>query len=206
MAILGQQIAVLAKVGRSTSNALNVEIVDTAGQVIATAQQKFSAGVLFGFKNGGKSRYTLTAGNRQITVDVAGTTTISEGDSVLGRVIPHDGGVRLDDATGSTLALVRPYAGLRADEPWVHPVMSPQGGQFGALSLMRSKSPFFDRDLEMLVDHALFDYPITAQQSLKIPSKGASLRLNQPVDAYLGDLLVCACVDFAVLPRGYVGS
>jgi hypothetical protein len=61
-------------------------------------------------------------------------------------------------------------------------------------------------DLEMLLDHALLDYPITAQQSLKIPSKGASLRLNQPVDAYLGDLLVCACVDFPVLPRGYVSS
>jgi hypothetical protein len=206
MSILGQQIAVLAKVGRSTSNALNVEIVDTAGQMVATAQQKFSAGVLFGFKNGGKSRYTLTAGNRQITVDVAGTTTISEGDSVLGQVVPHDGAARIDDAAGSTLALVRPYAGLRADEPWVHPILSPHGGELGTLGLMRSKAPFFDRDLEMLIDHALFDWPITAQQSLKVPSMGVSLRLTQPVDARLGDLLVCACVDFSVLPRGYVSS
>src|SRR6185312_3991618 len=136
MAILAQNIAVMAKVSRANTNSLYVEIVDTSGQLIGTARQKFGAGVLFGFKNGGKSRYTLTAGERQITIDVAGSTTISEGDLVLGRIVPHDGGVRLEDGAGGTLAHVRPFTGMRGDDPWIHPVVSSRGEQIGQLSLM----------------------------------------------------------------------
>jgi hypothetical protein len=40
--------------------------------------------------------------------------------------------------------------------------------------------------------------------SLKVPSAGASLQLNAPVAPELGDVLAAACVDFTVLPRGYI--
>jgi hypothetical protein len=39
---------------------------------------------------------------------------------------------------------------------------------------------------------------------LKVPSAGALLRLNAPVAPELGDILAAACVDFSVLPRGYI--
>ncbi len=40
--------------------------------------------------------------------------------------------------------------------------------------------------------------------TLKAPSAGAMLRLRTPVNAWLGDMLAAACVDFSVLPRGYI--
>ncbi|HUO40889.1 MAG TPA: hypothetical protein VMU34_24980 [Mycobacterium sp.] len=40
--------------------------------------------------------------------------------------------------------------------------------------------------------------------TLKAPSAGAMLRLRAPVNAWLGDMLAAACVDFSVLPRGYI--
>ncbi|HTY34522.1 hypothetical protein [Mycobacterium sp.] len=40
--------------------------------------------------------------------------------------------------------------------------------------------------------------------TLKAPSAGAMLKLRAPVAPQLGDLLAAACVDFSVLPRGYV--
>lgn len=40
--------------------------------------------------------------------------------------------------------------------------------------------------------------------SLKAPSAGAMLQLSAPVAPELGDVLAAACVDFSVLPRGYI--
>jgi hypothetical protein len=47
----------------------------------------------------------------------------------------------------------------------------------------------------------LFDYNVNVQ---KTPSAGALLRLRAPVPQELGDVMAAACVDFSVLPRGYV--
>ncbi|WP_297731786.1 hypothetical protein [Mycobacterium sp.] len=40
--------------------------------------------------------------------------------------------------------------------------------------------------------------------TLKAPSAGAMLELRAPVAPQLGDMLAAACVDFSVLPRGYI--
>ena len=40
--------------------------------------------------------------------------------------------------------------------------------------------------------------------TLKAPSAGVRLKLGAPVAPELGDVLAAACVDFAVLPRGYI--
>lgn len=40
--------------------------------------------------------------------------------------------------------------------------------------------------------------------SLKAPSAGVLLELRAPVAPEVGDVLAAACVDFWVLPRGYV--
>ena len=40
--------------------------------------------------------------------------------------------------------------------------------------------------------------------SLKAPSAGVLLQLAAPVPPVLGDVLAAACIDFTVLPRGYL--
>jgi hypothetical protein len=42
--------------------------------------------------------------------------------------------------------------------------------------------------------------------SLRFPTVGSVLELARPVPELLGDLLVAACVDICVLPRGYVAA
>jgi hypothetical protein len=40
--------------------------------------------------------------------------------------------------------------------------------------------------------------------ALKPPSAGVLLKLSAPVAPELGDVLAAACLDFSVLPRGYI--
>jgi ferredoxin-NADP reductase len=81
MPILGNATAIVARVTRSTSNALRVELNTPDGTELARAQQKGGAAVLFGFKNGGKSDYTLSsAAGEEFRVAVAGATTITQQD------------------------------------------------------------------------------------------------------------------------------
>ena len=56
-------------------------------------------------------------------------------------------------------------------------------------------------DIEFEAIQLLFNQNIA---TLKAPSAGALLKLHAPVGPRLGDLLASACVDFSVLPRGYI--
>jgi len=173
-----------------------VAIKDESGKDLASARQKGGAGVLFGFKNGGKGSYTLSAGTDELAIEVGASTTISRGSTVIGKVVPSDGACRFEDGGGTTLAVVRPHTGVKGDDPWTHPLLSPQGGELGTLKLMRSHTTWSDIAQEIwLWDKA---------GSLKAPSSGVLISLNAPVSEVLGDVLVAACVDFSVLPRGYV--
>jgi hypothetical protein len=56
-------------------------------------------------------------------------------------------------------------------------------------------------DIDSEAMQLLFDYNVNVQ---KTPSAGAQLKLRAPVAPEFGDILAAACVDFSVLPRGYV--
>jgi hypothetical protein len=202
--ILGSRTVAVATLRRSPNNALIADIKDQAGNTIGEAKQKFSAGVLFGFKNGGKSSYTLTAGNRTVTIDVAATTTVTDADVVLGRIAPHDGAARIEDSAGAVLALIRPFEGKKGDDPWRHPIVSPRGDLLGSLNLMRTHQPLLTADDWAWIDHEIFGFALHSTTALKTPALGTALQLAAPVDPRLGDLLACAAVDFSVLPRGYI--
>jgi hypothetical protein len=105
---------------------------------LGRAQQKGGAAVLFGFKNGGKSDYTLS---------------------------------------------------------------SAAGDELGVLTLITVHTGWHGIDSEAM--QLLFDYNVNAQ---KTPSAGALLKLHPPVPPEFGDIMAAACVDFSVLPRGYVAS
>ncbi|MGD1281736.1 hypothetical protein ACKUUI_03925 [Mycobacterium seoulense] len=200
MSILGDATVVLARLTRSTSNALRVELSTPDGTELARAQQKGGAAVLFGFKNGGKSEYTLSAASGdELKIAVAGTTTITKQNTPVGKIVPADGAARLEDGGGTVLAVVRPHSGHKADNAWHHRLLSPSGEALGVLTLMTVHTGWSDIESEAI--QLLFNRNVA---TLKAPSAGAMLTLAAPVHPQLGDVLAAACVDFSVLPRGYI--
>src|SRR6516162_6168821 len=187
MPILGDATVIAGRLSRSTSNALRVQLTTPDGTELAHALQTGGAAVLFGFKNGGKSDYTLSsAAGEEFRIAVAGTTTITTQDRPVGRIVP---------ANGAVLAVVQPHTGFKADNAWHHRILSPAGQELGVLSLMRAHIGW--RDIEEEAYQLLLNYNVT---SLKAPSYGALLKLSAPVPSQLGDVLAAACVDFSVLP------
>lgn len=201
MPILGNATAVAAKVSRATSNALRIELTTPDGAELARAQQKGGVGVLLGFKNGGKSDYTLSSpAGEELRLSVGATTTVTNQNAPVGKIVPSDGAARLEDGGGTVLAAIRPHAGSKADGAWHHPILSPAGDQLGVLTLMTVHTGW--RDIEFEAVQLLANTNIA---TLKAPSAGAMLELRAPVHPVLGDMLAAACVDFSVLPRGYIG-
>jgi hypothetical protein len=201
MSMLGNATVVVARVTRSTSNALRVELATPDGTELARARQKGGAAVLFGFKNGGKSEYTLSAPTGdELKIEVGATTTVSDGNTPVGKIVPADGAARLEDGGGTVLAVVRPHTGHKADGAWHHRLLSPSGEVVGVLTLMTVHTGWSDIESEAI--QLLFNRNLA---TLKAPSAGAMLTLAAPVDPHLGDVLAAACVDFSVLPRGYIG-
>lgn len=200
MPILGNATTVAAQLTKAASNALRVQLATSDGTELGRAQQKGGAAVLFGFKNGGKSDYTLSsAAGDELQIAVAGTTTITRQNSPVGRIVPADGAARLEDGGGTVLAVIQPHSGFKADRAWHHRIVSPANGELGVLTLVTVHTGWRDIDSEAM--QLLFDYNVNAQ---KLPSAGALLRLRAPVAPVLGDVMAAACVDFSVLPRGYV--
>jgi hypothetical protein len=200
MPILGDATTVTARLTKAASNALRMQLATVEGTELGRAQQKGGAAVLFGFKNGGKSDYTLSgAGGDELQIAVAGTTTITRQDSPVGRIVPADGAARLEDGGGTVLAVIKPHSGFKADHAWHHRILSPAGDELGVLTLMTVHTGWRDIDSEAM--QLLFDYNVNTQ---KLPSAGALLKLRAPVAPELGDVMAAACVDFSVLPRGYV--
>ncbi|ORW32786.1 hypothetical protein AWB91_09900 [Mycobacterium paraense] len=185
---------------RATSNALRIGLTGPDGTELARAQQKGGVGVLLGFKNGGKSDYTLSgAAGDELRLAVAGTTTVTNRDGTVGKIVPADGAARLEDGGGTVLAVLRPHTGSKADGAWDHPILAPAGDELGVLTLMTVHTGW--RDIETEAIQLLSNQNIA---TLKAPSAGAMLKLRAPAFPQLGDMLAAACVDFSVLPRGYL--
>jgi hypothetical protein len=124
--ILGDATVVAAKLSRSVSNALRVQLTTPSGIELAHAQQKGGVGVLLGFKNGGTATYTVSAANGEaLQIDVAGTTTVTNSDRILGKIVPADDAARFENAAGAVLAVLRPHVGFKADNAWHHPILTP---------------------------------------------------------------------------------
>jgi hypothetical protein len=200
MPILGNAIAAAAHVTRSTSNALRIQIKAPDGSELAQARQKGGAAVLLGFKNGGKGDYTLSsAAGDELRIAVAATTTITRQNAPVGRIAPANGAARFEDGGGTVLAVIEPYSGSKADSAWHHRILSPAGDELGVLTLMTVHTGWTDIQTE--ATQLLLNQNVG---SLKVPSAGALLQLGAPVAPEFGDILAAACVDFSVLPRGYI--
>jgi len=200
MPILGDATTVIARVARSTSNALRVQLTTPGGTELAHAQQKGGVAVLLGYKNGGKSNYTLSsAAGDELRIAVAKTTTVTRQNTPTGKIVPADGAVRFESGGGTVLAVVHPHRGSKADSAWHHRILSPAGDELGVLTLMKAQNGWTGIAAETTL--WLLNENVGA---LKVPSAGALLELRAPVAPALDDVLAAACIDFSVLPRGYI--
>ncbi|HME74390.1 MAG TPA: hypothetical protein VKI00_01670 [Mycobacterium sp.] len=156
--------------------------------------------MLLGFKNGGKGDYTLsnTAGD-ELGIAVARTTTVVRQNIPVGKIPPADGAARFETGGGTTLAVVEPHSGSKADSAWHHRILSAAGDELGVLTLMRAQNGWTGIAAETTL--WLLNENVGA---LKPPSAGVLLELSSPVAPEVGDVLAAACVDFSVLPRGYI--
>jgi antitoxin (DNA-binding transcriptional repressor) of toxin-antitoxin stability system len=200
MPILGDATIAFALLTRSTSNALRVQLTSPDGTELAHAQQKAGAAVLLGYKNGGKSNYMLsnTAGD-ELRIAVARTTTITKQNTPVGKIVPADGAARFETGDGTTLAVIQPHTGSKTDSAWHHRILSSADDELGVLTLMRAQNGWSGIAAETTL--WLLNQNVGA---LKPPSAGVLLKLGAPVAPELGDVLAAACIDFSVLPRGYI--
>ncbi len=130
---------------------------------------------------------------------MAATTTITRQNTPLGGVAPANGAARFEDGAGTVLALAEPYRGSKADSAWRHRILSPAGNELGVLTLMTVPTGW--TDIRNEATQFLLNQNVG---SLKAPSAGVLLQLHAPLAPELGDILAAACVDFSVLPRGYI--
>lgn len=188
-----------ARVSRATSNALKVELQVQDGVVAASARQKGGVGVLLGFKNGGKASYTLDAKGMHMDIAVAPTSVVTRDGSPLGRIVGTGTAAHIEDAGGTVLAHVHPYAGPKSDNAYAQTLSSPSGDRLGTLTLMRT-SAGWNTIVDVLEWVSMIDF---VGSGLKAPSAGALLQLDKPVPDVLADLLAAALVDASVFPRVY---
>jgi len=75
-------------IDEAASNALRIRLATPDGTELGRAQQKGGAAVLFGFKNGGRSDYTLSsAAGDELQIAVAGTTTVTRQNTPIGKIV-----------------------------------------------------------------------------------------------------------------------
>ena len=164
MPILGAATTIAARLTKSASNALRIQLATPDGTELAHAQQKGGAGVLFGFKNCDKSDYTLSSvAGDELRKAVARTTTITRQNSPVGRRAPAGAAARLEDASGTVLALVQPHSGFKADRAWHHRILSPAGDELGVLSLITVHTGWRD--------HRLRGHPIAVRSTTSTSSR-----------------------------------
>src|ERR1700751_4136423 len=97
MQILGEATVAIARLARSRRNTFKVQLTPPDDTELAYAQQKGGVAVLLGYKNGGKSNYTLSnpAGD-ELRIAVGKTTTVTRQNTPIGKIVPADGAVRFE--------------------------------------------------------------------------------------------------------------
>jgi hypothetical protein len=199
VSILGDRLALSARVHRARSNALVVTYSGQDGRDVATGRQKGTTAVLLGLKNGGRAAYAIEGGGTRLEVAVAATTKVSRDGKALGSIVGQGTSARIESATAGLLAQVHPHEGARADPAWSHRLTGPQGEPVGTLTLMRTVGGWSLQDFAYWT--ATWDM---AGLGAKAPSAGAALQLHAPAEDELADLLVAALLDASTLPRGYI--
>lgn len=200
MGMLGSATLVDARSGRKLNNAFTLTFKLSKDQTLGVATQAGGLGMLLGFSNGGSGRYALKgdAGTLALDCRPASTSVASAAGGAVGSIEPDNGAAALRDSAGRVIGrLAGQPAEKGHDAVWSYPVTDPDGARLGTIVLMRTT---FDTYTEAM-DVAL--WLDRAGGLLKVPTLGARLELEHPVDAALGDILLGACVDLALGPRAF---
>jgi len=204
MAMLADKTVVDARTGRKVSNALTLTFKTSPEDDLAVATQAGGAKVLFGFKNGGRGKFTLAGGGESVTLDCADERTTARGEAGTVGTIEEEGNgeATFRDASGAVLAIWQgfPYA-EHGEATWPYTLLEPDGSTvLGLLRLLRT-SLKFDLLGEAIDTAIWWDRP---GQGMKLPTLGARLELRHPVGPVLGDLLLAACVDATIGPHDHL--
>jgi hypothetical protein len=194
-----------ASTSRELNNSLTLTFKTSAQDTLATAVQKGSAGVLFGFKNGGSGRYVISGDGGEVIVDCSPKrTTAARGGEALGWIEPSDGGDgAIRRADGTIVANVAGQPAERRREPaWTHGLTDGKGAALGTLTWFRTGATF-DAIGELMDMSIWWD---RAGAPLKVPSLGAHLSLEHSVADDVGDLLLATCVDLSLGSHSFVRS
>jgi hypothetical protein len=201
VSILGTATIVDGKASRKLNNALTQTFEAGPDSPVAVATQKGSAGVLFGFKNGGSGTYLLTGGDAELTVEChSGTTKVSNEAGDVGTIETDKEFAVLRDATGAEVArLVGHPESDRANSAWTYRVLDGAGASLGDVMLIRNAGPISITG--EIVDAAIWWG--RAGKALKMPTLSTRLMLKAPVDGLVGDLLLAECVNLCLGPGGF---
>jgi hypothetical protein len=206
MGLLGSSTVVAARTGRKTNNALTLTYKTSESDTLAIAVQKGSAGVLFGFKNGGSGRYTISSDGKDesIVVDCSPKRTTASGGSgrPFGWIEKDESGDGvLSTADGVPVARVAGHPKDRAKEAvWPYRLNDASGGALGTYTWVRTGTKF-DLAGELVELSVWWD---RAGGPLKVPSLGVQLELGHPVDPVLGDLLLAMGVDISLGSHSFI--
>jgi hypothetical protein len=210
--MLGKGTAVEARLGRRTSNALELVFRDGPEEPLATAVQgagdskKGKLGALLGFKNGGVGTHSLVASDgRGLWVEsVSGAPTVVRSDerAIVGKLERGDEQSFARDADGvPRITVTGDPAGVHSLDAFRLLLHDDGGRPLGRLGIARTQAAWsLFRDVE-----SEFIWWGKAAP-LKLPLLGASVALDAPVDDVTSDLLAAICVDICIGLRPYVAD
>ncbi len=154
--------------------------------------------MLFGFKNGGKSDYTLSSGaGDELRIAVAGTTTVARRNFTHGQDASGGGAASFEDTTVPFWNSA-PHSSS-ANHAWNHGILYRTDDEH--------RCPRLDNGPHWLARYRFRGHAIALGSNVnvqKTPSAGALLRLRAPVAQSWGTSSPPRALTSPVLPRGYV--
>jgi len=208
-------ITIEGKLGRKTSNALDLPIMQGAGDPIATGRQSGGEtkkggklAILFGFRNGGTGTHSLTFADGEVlhvqSRDAA-PTLVTRPDGVEVAVIER-GDTSIARSGGRTVLTFAPDP----DEPksvelFRMLVSDGSGAPLGRFDIIRTNAGWSIGRIYNTIED-LWVWWDRAGQGLKLPLLGVRMELSREPTAGERQLLCAAAVDITVGLRPYIAA
>jgi len=212
-----QPVVIDGRISRKTSNGLRLTFHEGDGDPLATAVQSggdgkgAKLGVLFGFKNGGPGRHSLTfADGRALIVQSREQkpTLITAGDTEIAVVNRVAKGAERSSAVAANGAEIVHFTSdpveARTPELFRIVVTDAAGGDLARLHVIRKADGW--KSLSDVLDSAWNTYVWWDRAGAPLPVQvlGTRLILLRPPTPLERDVLLAACVDLAIGLRPYI--
>ncbi|MCU1646998.1 MAG: hypothetical protein JWN03_7273 [Nocardia sp.] len=200
------------RVVHKTSNALKISFQAGPGDPMAVGVQGAGDGfggkmaMLFGFKNGGTGRHSITYADGTVvwvqSKDSAPTLLSRADGTAIAAITRSDTSTAVASTAGTLLHFV-PADDPKTPELFRMRILDRMGEEFGRLDVVRTAGGWTLGRLadELYNTYIWWDH---AGQPLPVPILGTRLILKRTPDAVERDVLLGACVDITLGLRPYV--